>query len=44
MGIDFDFHTHHVTSKVKRYEYIFCYNYGYRDAGYGNVKAVESFK
>jgi len=44
MGFNFEYHTHHVRSKVKGYEYIFCYNYGYRDAGAGNVKVVKSFK
>lgn len=28
-GIDFDYHTHHIISKIKKNEFIFCFDYGY---------------
>jgi hypothetical protein len=43
-GFDFDLHTHHLISKVKQMEYIFCYDYGYRSAEKDQVKVVKSFK
>jgi len=42
-GFEFDYHTHHVTSKTKRNEYIFSFNYGYHDLGTGQYKLVKSF-
>ena len=43
-GFEFDYHTHHVISKIKSNEFIFCYNYGYRKVDDGRYKVVKSFK
>ena len=42
-GFKFDYHTHHVISKIKEYEYIFCFDYGYRVLRPGQYKIVKSF-
>lgn len=44
MGFEFTYHTHHVTSTIKRNEYIFCYNYGYWKMSDEKMKVVKSFK
>ena len=44
LGYNFTYHTHHVISMTKNYEYTFCFNYGYRTAEDGKVKVVKSFK
>lgn len=43
-GFDFDYHTHHVKSKIQGNEFIFSYNYGYRIMDDGTYKIVKSFK
>lgn len=43
-GFEFDFHTHHVISRIKGNEFIFCYNYGYRVMDDGKYKVVKSFR
>lgn len=42
LGYNFTYHTHHVISMTKNYEYTFCFNYGYRTAEDGKVKVVKS--
>jgi hypothetical protein len=42
-GFNFDFSTHNIVSKQKKNKFIFSYNYGYCDAGYGKYKIVKSF-
>jgi hypothetical protein len=44
LGYNFMYHTHHVISMTKNYEYTFCFNYGYRTAEDGKMKVVKSFK
>jgi hypothetical protein len=44
LGFEFAYYTHHRKSVVKKYEYTYCFDYGYRiadDAGYKIVKAYE---
>jgi hypothetical protein len=43
LGFEFEYHTHHRISKVKQYEYTFCFDYGYRDVTTGTVKIVKAF-
>jgi len=43
-GFDFNYHTHHVTSKVKAREYTFTFNYGYTIMPNGEFKIVKSFR
>jgi len=38
-GFEFDYHTHFKISKVKGYQYTFCFDYGYRP-----VEQKDSFK
>ena len=42
-GFLFDFHTHHVISKKKSNEFVFCYNYGYHLTEGGRYKIVKRF-
>ena len=43
-GFLFEFHTHHVISKKKSNEFIFCYNYGYHEIENGaRFKIVKRF-
>lgn len=42
-GFEFEYHTHHRISKVKQYEYTFCFDYGYRDVTTDTVKVVKAF-
>ena len=44
-GFEFDYHTHFVISKIKRNQFILCFDYGYRaveDDRYKIVKAFDS--
>jgi hypothetical protein len=44
LGFEFGYYTHHRKSAVKKYEYTYCFDYGYRiadDASYKIVKAYE---
>lgn len=43
-GFEFDFHTHSIITKFKANEFIFCYDYGYREAEKGKYKVIKSFK
>jgi hypothetical protein len=44
-GFHFDYHTHHVLSKTKGYEYIFNFGYGYRELPEGGrYKIVKGFE
>lgn len=48
-GFEFEYHTHFVISKVKGYQYIFCFDYGYRELNgtYGkkdHFKVVKAFE
>ena len=43
-GFEFDYHTHHVISQYKQYEFIFSFNYGYRVVDKDLYKVVKSFK
>jgi hypothetical protein len=43
-GFEFDYHTHHVISQYKQYEFIFSFNYGYRVVEKDLYKVVKSFK
>jgi hypothetical protein len=42
-GFNFDFSTHFIVSKKKSNKFIFSYNYGYCETGYGKYKIVKSF-
>ena len=44
LGYNFDYHTHHFISKIQRNEFIFSFNYGYREMGNNQYKVVKSFK
>jgi predicted nucleic acid-binding Zn ribbon protein len=43
-GFDFDYHTHHVISKIKKNEFIFCYDFGYCALAAGTYKIVKAFE
>jgi predicted nucleic acid-binding Zn ribbon protein len=43
-GFEFYYHTHHVISQYKQYEFIFSFNYGYRIVEKDLYKVVKSFK
>jgi hypothetical protein len=43
-GFEFDYHTHHVISQIKQYEFIFSFNYGYRVVDKDGYKIVKGFK
>jgi hypothetical protein len=43
-GFEFDYYTHHRESKVRKYEYTFCFDYGYREMGDENYKIVKAFE
>ncbi len=43
LGYEFDYHTHYRTSKVKQYQYVFCFDYGFRDVTAETVKVVKAF-
>jgi hypothetical protein len=42
-GFDFNFHTHHVITKTQQNEYIFCLDYGYKEADKNKYKIIKSF-
>ena len=42
-GFDFDFHTHFIMTKTKRNQFIFCYDYGYREVGEEQIEIIRSF-
>jgi len=41
---EFGFHTHSVITKFKVNEFIFCYDYGYREVEKEKYKVIKSFK
>jgi hypothetical protein len=43
-GFDFDFHTHFVVTKFKGNQFVFCYDYGYREVAKDKFKVIKSFK
>jgi hypothetical protein len=43
-GFEFDYHTHLITTRFKSNEYIFCYDYGYREVEKDKFKVIRSFK
>ena len=43
-GFEFDFHTHFVITKTKANEFIFCYDFGYREVEKDKFKVIRSFK
>jgi hypothetical protein len=42
-GFVFHYHTHHLTTKTKQHEYLFCYDYGYHALGNGYFKVIKAF-
>ncbi len=42
-GFEFDFHTHHVITKIKGNEFLFCYDYGYREVEKDWYKIIRQF-
>ena len=42
-GFDFDYHTHFVTTKIKRNQFTFCFDYGYREVDKDVFKVVKAF-
>lgn len=43
-GFEFDYHTHHVITKIKRNEFLFCYDYGYREVKKGWYQVIKRFQ
>lgn len=43
LGFEFEYHTHHRISKVKQYDYTFCFDYGYRTVTPDIFKVVKAF-
>lgn len=43
-GFEFDFHTHHIVTKTRFNEFIFCYDYGYREVEKDRYKIIKSFE
>ena len=41
---EFDYYTHHRESKIKRYTYTFCFDYGYRPIPKDSYKVVKAFE
>jgi hypothetical protein len=42
-GFEFDYHTHFKISKVKKYQYTFCFDYGYRELN-GTYEKKDHYK
>lgn len=42
-GFEFGFHTHVVITRTKSNEFIFCYNYGYREVKENSFQIIEGF-
>lgn len=42
-GFDFNFHTHFVITKLKHNEFVFCYDYGYREVKEAWYQVIKSF-
>jgi predicted nucleic acid-binding Zn ribbon protein len=43
-GFEFDYHTHHVISRIRQNEFIFSFNYGYRVLEKDLYKIVKGFE
>lgn len=43
-GFEFDYHTHFVTSKIKKNQFTFCFDYGYRSVGEDRYKVIKAFE
>jgi len=43
-GFEFDYHTHFVITKTKKNQFIFCYDYGYREVEKDRYQIIKSFK
>ncbi|MGC4038339.1 MAG: hypothetical protein QM764_20415 [Chitinophagaceae bacterium] len=44
LGFDFDYHSHFVISKIKRNQFTFCFDYGYRLVRPDIYKVVKAFE
>ncbi len=42
-GFEFDYHTHIIITKLKRNQFIFCYDHGYREVADGRIQIIRSF-
>ena len=42
-GFVFNYHTHHTITKMKQEEYLFCYDYGYRETEEGKYRIIKAF-
>jgi hypothetical protein len=43
-GFDFAYHTHSLVTRFKQNEFIFCYDYGYREVEPGKFKIIEAYQ
>ena len=43
-GFEFEFHTHFIITKVKGNQFVYCYDYGYREVEKDKYKLIKSFK
>ena len=43
-GFDFGFHTHSIVTKKKANEFIFCYDYGYREVIESKFQVIHAFQ
>lgn len=43
-GFEFDYHTHYLVTKTKKNQFIFCYDYGYREVEKDRYQIIKSFK
>ena len=43
LGFEFDFHTHFIITKMKGYQYHFCFDYGYRNTHQDFYKIIQAF-
>lgn len=42
-GFEFSFHTHYLVTKIKHNEFVFCYDYGYREVKNGLFQIIKGF-
>lgn len=42
-GFDFSFHTHMIVTKKYQHEFIFCYDYGYRETEKDRYRIIKGF-
>lgn len=43
-GLEFNYHTHYLITKTKKNQFIFCYDYGYREVEKHKYQVIKSFK